>query len=215
MSAGDRAIVVLKYLREKHQWELEDFIVALVIESSTINHTPSPVTNAIRLSPIIHWEEVAKQMANVSNEKALAEMKQVEQLRSKLQAMGKPEVGLGTFHPSWDANQLAIPTSAVRVQRAAPNPTKLLASIMARQRNGDPDFSSEVSGASVMICSILARSYSPWKCNNFPVSIRLHLHSMGVKRRTFEALSGLGVTTSYWESNKQYANVADKGKVLI
>lgn len=115
MSTGDRAHDVLKYLCEKHQWELEEFIVALGTQSSTINHTSSPVTIVICLSTIIHREELAKQMANVSVEKELAEMNQVEQLRSKLKAMGKPEIKLGTFDPNRGANQLAIPTFAVRV----------------------------------------------------------------------------------------------------
>lgn len=68
-------------------------------------------------------------------------------------------------------------------------------------------------GGFVMICSIQARSFSPRMCNNSPVALGLHLHSMGVKLRTLEVLAGLGVTASYWEVNKQYSNVAERGKV--
>ena len=41
----------------------------------------------------------------------------------------------------------------------------------------------------------------------------LHLHSMGVKRRTLNVLAGLGVTSSYRAVNTKYSELADNGKV--
>jgi hypothetical protein len=106
-----------------------------------------------------------------------------------------------------------IPALAGRIQRAAPELCKLLADLMVQQHSSGPVTSTDSQGSLVMVCSILARAYAPRNCNNFPVMLGLHLHSMGVKRRSLEVLSGLGVSASYWEINKQSGNVAENGTV--
>jgi len=71
-----------------------------------------------------------------------------------------------------------------------------------------------LKGSTVMICSILAYGRTPRKCSNLPMLLGLHLHSMGVKRRTINVLAGLGVTSSYRAINIKQEKLADIGKVL-
>jgi len=72
---------------------------------------------------------------------------------------------------------------------------------------------AEYEGNMVMVCSILAHARAPRLSNNLPMLLGLHLHSMGVKRRTINVLAGLGITSSYWSVNARRGELADVGKV--
>ena len=65
-----------------------------------------------------------------------------------------------------------------------------------------------------MITSILAHARTPIISNNLQSLIGIHLHSMGVKRRSLMVLAGLGITTPYWAINENKKKVADIEKVL-
>ena len=66
----------------------------------------------------------------------------------------------------------------------------------------------------LMICSILAQARAPNTCTNLPMLLGLHLHSMGVKRRSLNLLAGLGITSTYWAINNKIKELAELGKVL-
>ena len=75
------------------------------------------------------------------------------------------------------------------------------------------DTVTKYQGSIVMICSILAHARAPVKSSNFPTLLGLHLHSMGVKRRTLNVLAGLGITPSYKTINSRRGQLAEIGKV--
>lgn len=220
MGAGDRVNHILKLLRDQHRWSLKDFILALVTQPSTIDNTHSPLALAKKLaSAIYHQEEVTNQLARVSSDMwDIPSGHQVARIRSELEKTAA--IGLGKFDPDFEAGQMDIYNLAGRIQNAAPELSSLLLRIMERKyklplkdQEEDEDVPVDPSGPLVMVCAIMARSYTPRKCNNLPVIIGLHLHSMGVKRRTLEVLNGLGVTASYWVVNQSYSRVAERGKV--
>jgi len=217
MKKGDRVYHVLKYLRDKHRWSLKDFILHLVTEESTIKGSHTCAMHTKNLSSAIYQQEaVTKQLSKVSADiwtTVATNSQQVSRIRSELGKVAKPEVGLGKFDPDHEVGTLDIPGFAGRIQKAAPELFKLLADLMVQQHSSGHITSTDSQGSLVMVCSILARAYAPRNCNNFPVLLGLYLHSMGVKRRTLEVLSGLGVSASYWEINKQSGNVAENGKV--
>lgn len=135
-------------------------------------------------------------------------------LRAELQAVSKPNIGLGKFESEKEVDELDIPALTERVQKAAPELWTLLASLMEPPRATSNRDAGTLKGSTVMICSILAYGRTPRKCNNLPMLLGLHLHSMGVKRRTINVLAGLGVTSSYRAINIKQEKLADIGKVL-
>jgi hypothetical protein len=134
-------------------------------------------------------------------------------IRAELHALSKPGVGLGEFNPKANIDTLDIPALAERIQKAAPELWQLLAGLMEQQHASHRDTLTEYQGSMVMVCSILAQARAPRKCNNLPMLLGLHLHSMGLKRRSLNVLAGLGVTSSYWAINTRRGELADIGKV--
>ena len=128
--------------------------------------------------------------------------------------MSKTDVGLRKFNPKTDIANLGIPALAQRVKKAAPELWQLLGTLMepldARSRR---DSFNDNQGNLVMIYSILAHARTPILSNNLPMLLGLHLHSMGVKRRTINLLTGLGITSSYKSVNARRGELADVGKV--
>jgi hypothetical protein len=57
--------------------------------------------------------------------------------------------------------------------------------------------SAGVNGDLFLICMMLAHAKAPRKHNSFHMLLGIHLHSMGVKRRTINLLAGFGITVSY------------------
>ena len=163
---------------------------------------------------IYKQKEVVEQLSHVSESiHTFGNTELITRLQAELHAVGKPEVGLGMFESEKDINELDIPALAERVEKAAPELWKLLANLMEPQRESRRDTLTEYKGSMVMICSILAHARAPIKCNNLPMLLGLHLHSMGVKRRTINVLAGLGITSGYQTINNKRAELADLGKV--
>jgi len=209
--------MVLYELNEKHRWSIKDFIHHLVTEEPIKTYGTKCLTRAKALSDAIYeQEEVMKQLSRVSNKiRDVGNKELVDRLRSELHAVGNPEIGLGMFESEKDISELDIPALAERVQKAAPELWGLLAGLMEPQRaTSNRDTLTTHKGSMVMICSILAHGRAPIKCNNLPMLLGIHLHSMGVKRRTINVLAGLGVISSYRAINSRYAELADIGKVL-
>jgi hypothetical protein len=210
--------MVLNELNEKHRWTIKDLIYYLVTAAPVKKYGMKCSSRAKALSDAIYKQEaVVKQLSRASKDiHNVGNAQLIDRLRAELHALSKPEVGLGMFEPEKDVNELDIPALAERVQKAAPELWGLLAGLMEPPRStGDCDTRlTALKGRVVMICSILAHGRTPRLCNNLPMLLGLHLHSMGVKRRTINVLAGLGVTSSYRAINNRQGTLADIGKVL-
>jgi hypothetical protein len=163
-------------------------------------------------------EEVVKQLSRASKDiQNVGSAQLIDCLRAELHAVSKPEVGLGMFESEEDVNELDIPALAERVQKAAPELWGFLASLMEPPcATSNCDTLTALRGSMVMICSILAHGRTPRQCNNLPMLLGLHLHSMGVKWRTINVLAGLGVTSSYRAINlNRQGELADIGKASL
>jgi hypothetical protein len=207
--------MVLQDLFEKHRWSIKDFIYHLVTEEPIKKYAASCSARAKALSNAIYQqEEVVERLASVSEDiRTVGNSGLNTRIRAELHAVSKPGVGLGEFNPKANIDTLDIPTLAERIQKAAPELWELLASLMEQQHASHRDTLTEYQGSMVMICSILAQARAPRKCNNLPMLLGLHLHSMGFKRRSLSVLAGLGVTSSYRAINIRRGELADIGKV--
>jgi hypothetical protein len=203
--------MVLNELNEKHRWSIKDLIYHLVTAEPTQKYGMKCSTRAKALSDAIYnREEVVEQLARASEDiRTVGNANLTARLRTELSEVGKPEVGLGEFESEKDIAGLSISTLGERVQKAAPELWGLLAGLMEQQHTSRRDTLTQYQGSMVMICSIMAHTCSPRKCNNLPMQLGLHLHSMGVKRRTISVLAGLGVTSSYRAINARHGELAD------
>jgi hypothetical protein len=216
LGTRERVDMVLSELFEKHRWSIKDFIRHLVTAEPVKKNGVRSLVRAKTLSDAIYQQkEVVEQLSRVSKDiRHLDNMELITRLRAELDAVGRPEIGLGMFESTKDISELDIPNLADRVQSAAPELWGLLAGLMEPQRASNRDTLTTHKGSMVMICSILAHARAPRKCNNLPMLLGLHLHSMGVKRRTISVLAGLGVISSYWTINAKYDELIENGKVL-
>ena len=207
--------MILEELDGKHRWSLKDLIYHLVSAKPIKKYGAKCSVRAKLLSDAIYrQEEVVKQLSHVSKDiQTVGNADLLSRLRAELHAVGKPEVGLGKFESEKNINELDIPALSERVQRAAPELWGLLADLMEPRHSSERDTLAKYKGSMVMICSILAHAYTPLNCNNLPTLLGLHLHSMGVKRRTINVLAGLGVTLNYATLNNRRVELADLGKV--
>jgi hypothetical protein len=207
--------MVLHDLAEKHRWSIKTFIHHLVTAEPAEPYNIGCSARAKALSDAIYQQpEVVEQLSRVSEDiRIMGSMALATRLRTELSAVSKPGVGLGEFESKADIDSLNIPTLAERIQNEAPELWELLASLMEQQHASRRDTLTEYQGSMVMICSILAQARAPRKCTNLPMLLGIHLHSMGVKRRSLNVLAQLGVTSSYWAINKQRGELAELGKV--
>jgi hypothetical protein len=164
---------------------------------------------------IYQQEEVVEQLARASPDiRTMGNLALVDRIRAELRSMSKPDVGLGEFDPKADIAKLDIPALAERIQKAAPELWQLLGAFMEPQDSrSQRDTFAEYQGSIVMICSILAHARAPKTSNNLHMLLGLHLHSMGVKRRTISVLAGLGITSPYRTVNTRRGELANLGKV--
>jgi hypothetical protein len=208
--------MVLHELNEKHRWSIKDLVYHMVTAKPIKKNGVSCLVRAKALSDGLYQrEEVVEQLSRASQDiRTVGNSALVDRIRAELRSVSKPDVGLGEFDPETDIAKLDIPALAERIQNAAPELWQLLGALMepqsARSRR---DTFVEYQGSMVMICSVLAHARAPILSNNLPMLLGLHLHSMGVKRRTINVLAGLGITSSYWSVNARRGELADIGKV--
>ena len=207
--------MVLYELNEKHRWSIKDLVYHLVTAEPTKKYGMTCSARAKTLSDAIYQrEEVVERLARVSKDiRTVGDTALAARIRTELRAVGRPGVGLGTFDPEAEIATLDLSALAKRVQNAAPELWKLLVALMEPQQPSSRDTATEYQGSMVMICSMLAHARAPNTCTNLPMLLGLHLHSMGVKRRSLNLLAGLGVTSTYWAVNKQRGELAELGKV--
>lgn len=207
--------MVLSELHERHRWSIKDMVYHMVTAEPIKKYGMSCSARAKALSDAIYKEEqVVEELSRASKDiRTTGDTELIARLRAELRAMSKPDVGLGEFESEKDIHELDIPALAARVQKAAPELWGLLAGLMEQQHTSRRDTLTEYQGSMVMICSILAHARAPRKCNNLPILLGLHLHSMGVKRRTLSVLAGLGLTSNYSTIINKRSELAERGEV--
>jgi hypothetical protein len=196
LSDRQRVDMVLQQMHEQHRWGLKSFLYYLVTAQPEEKHAWSTEYRARKLFEAIYeQEEVMTELHKVpENVESLRHSKLVKLIRKELAQFDKPEVGLGQFITDETVDQLHMPEMASCVRSTAPNLWALLVCIMTQQRPSARDTSQEYQGSIFMICMMLASAFAPGTCNKFLLLLGLHLHSIGVKRRTINLLHGLGVT---------------------
>ena len=215
LTKRERVDMVLQELQEKHRWSIKDFVYHLVTEEPTQKYGATCSARAKALSDAIYQRtEVVERLARVSEDiRTAGNTALAARIRTELSAVGKPGVGLGVFDAEADIATLDLVALPKRVQNAAPELWQLLVVLMEQQHASGRDTSSRYQGSMLMICSILAHAHAPYSCTNFPMLLGLHLHSMGVKRRSLELLAGLGIVSSYWAINDKRGKLAELGRV--
>ncbi len=196
--------MVLHELNEKHRWSIKDLIYHMVTAKPTKKYGMSCLARAKALSDGIYQQkDVVEQLARASRDiRTMGDSALVDRIHAELRSVSKPDVGLGEFNPETD------------IAKSAPELWQLLgASMEPQDSRSHRDTFAEHQGSIVMICSILAHARAPRTSNNLPMLLGLHLHSMGVKRRTISVLAGLGITSSYRTVNIRRGELADIGKV--
>jgi hypothetical protein len=210
--------MILKQMHEQHRWTLKSFIYHLVTAQPEEKNAWSAVSRTRKLSEAIYGQkEVVTELHEIPESADADESVRTSQLvahiRSELSQFGNPAVGLGQFNAEESVDQLDIPGLASRVQVAAPRLWALLVSIMTPQQPSARNTSQDYQGRIFMICIILASAFAPRTCNKFPVLLGLHLHSMGVKRRTINLLYGLGLVSNYMTIMRRRDELVKLGKV--
>jgi hypothetical protein len=208
--------MILQQIHEQHRWGLKSFIYHLVTAQPVEKHAWSAEYRARKLFEAVHeQEEVVAELHKIpENVESMRLSQLVTHVRSELSQFDKPEVGLGQFMAEESVDQLDIPRMASRVQAAAPQLWALLVSIMTQQHPSARNTSQEYQGSIFMICSILASTFAPRTYDKFPVLLGLHLHSMGVKRRTINLLYGLGIVSNYMTIMRRRDELVKLGKVV-
>jgi|GraSoiStandDraft_23_1057293.scaffolds.fasta_scaffold46704_2 hypothetical protein len=207
--------MVLQELNDKHRWTIKDFVYHMVTEEPTKKYGMTCSARAKALSDAIYRRrEVVERLARVSEDiRTTGNTALTARIRTELSAVGKPGVGLGRFDAEADIATLDLSGLPKRVRNAAPELWQLLVALMEQQRASSRDTSTRYQGSLLMICSILAHARAPNTCTNLPMLLGLHLHSMGVKRRSLNILAGLGITSSYWTINNKRGELAELGRV--
>jgi hypothetical protein len=219
LSERQRVDMVLKQMHEQHRWTLKSFIYHLVTAQPEEKNAWSAAYRTRKLSEAIYEQnEVVTELRKISESAGTAESVRTSQLvahiRAELSQFGNPAVGLGQFDAEESVDQLDIPGMASRVRVAAPRLWALLVSIMTPQQPSARDTSQDYQGSIFMICVIVASAFAPRTSNKFPVLLGLHLHSMGVKRRTLNLLYGLGIISNYMTIMRRRDELVKLGKVV-
>ncbi|RJE22628.1 hypothetical protein PHISCL_05051 [Aspergillus sclerotialis] len=169
MNDYDRLEMVLKYMRDKHRWSINDLLRHMVTAKPGKPYDQTIKTRVKLLSGAIAQEQVAEQLVRYSDElHEIGVSGLVERLRSEINRLGSSVTGLGNFDP--EASSRKIP-----VRGTGSRPVKAI----------------------TIISASIAYAYAPNTYDNFPVLLGVHLHAMGVKRRTLNVLAGLGLIPSY------------------
>jgi hypothetical protein len=210
----ERVEMILRDLRDKHQWSLQDFIQSMVTTEPTNVDQQTADTWVGRLSEAIQQPEVTERLSVSQALRDVGNSDLISRLRTELQQLSTLEGGLGQFNDDTPISGIEMPTIAERVQKTAPELCRFLTSLMTPEAAHGPN-SKDYSGPVTMICSTLAFMSSPLKANNLPTLLGVYLYSMRVKRRTMNVLAGLGIVPNYRTVLGRCDKQAEIGKVRL
>jgi hypothetical protein len=117
---------------------------------------------------------------------------------------------LGPFNIQSTPKDLDIPGIGSRVEKAAPVLWEFLRMFTLSPHSSDQERQGHNSlrGSLVLVSANLAHLYTPRRCNGLQSLLGIHLHSMGVKRRTLDLLAGLGIIPRYATIMKHVTDLA-------
>jgi hypothetical protein len=214
MNDYDRLDTVLKFMWNKHRWTTSQFLRHMVTAKPQRAYGQTIKTRVKKLSDAIAQEEVVEQLMHHSDGlREIGVSGLVGRLRAEIDQLGSSDIGLGNFDPETSAHGLDIPHMYGRIQEAAPELCRLLLALLEPKHASQRNWNKASQGPLTIITASIAYAYAPKTYDNFPVLLGVHLHSMGVKRRTLSVLAGLGLIPSYQTIMRKRAELAEIGKV--
>ena len=211
----DRLDMVLKYMWNNHRWTIKDFLRHMVTAEPEREYGRTIKSRAKKLSSAITQEQVVKQLIRYSDglhEVAVSGL--VNRLRVEMDQLASSDCGLGDFDPEVSVDKLDIPHIYRRIQQAALELCKLLLALLEPKHRTQRDWTKDSQGLITMISASIVFAYAPKKYDRFPILLGVHLHSMGVKRRTLSLLAGLGLIPSYHTIMRKRDELSTIGKVV-
>jgi hypothetical protein len=192
LSGRERVDLVLARLAAEHRWTIKDLIYHMVTEEPQKKYGASTKKRARDISMAIFDEpEVIDVLSRASDHlRDHQSLKMAKVFQKELHTL-RLETGLGEFNAEIDPQDLNISGLADRAKELAPGLWRFMQDVIE-----PPSAGNHVNGDLFMICMIFAPK-APSKHNSFHMLLGIHLHSMGVKRRTINLLAGLGITVSY------------------
>jgi hypothetical protein len=205
LDSRERVDMVLVDLHKKHRWTIKDLLFHMVTAEPTKKWAKSTLVRSVTLSDAIYKQpEVTAKLSRVSSDiHTFGNSALATRIRAELSSLSKPEAGLGSFDPEMDIAELDIFSLIERVRETAPELWQLLCTIMKPQDPRSPrDPAVANRGEALMVSSILAHAH-------LQSLIGIHLHSVGLQRRSLSVLAGSGITTSYWAINENKRKAAN------
>lgn len=216
MKARERVDKILLDLHQEHRWTIKDLLYYMVTEDSSEKWAPTPEKRAKDISTaIFERPEVLNALSRASNQNpGLQISSTICGLQKELQHLSL-QLELGKFDANVDPKDMDMSGLVSRVNDCAPLLWRLLQALTENPEYVNRGRSSvrNPDGALLMICAILAHQYAPRRCNSFQMILGLHLHSMGVKRRTINLLSGFGLALTYNTIINHMNDIAKIGEV--
>lgn len=216
LSNYERLDMVLKYMWNKHRWTINHFLHHMVTADPEKEYDRTIKTRVKKLSGAITQEQVVKQLMRYSDGlREIGASGLMERLRVEMDRLGSSDFGLGDFDPEMSVDKLDIPHIYSRIQETAPELCRLLLALLEPKHHSQRDWIKDSQGPITIITASIAYAYAPKKCDRFPLLLGVHLHSMGVKRRTLSVLAGLGLIPSYHTIMRKRSELAAIGKVPL
>jgi hypothetical protein len=215
MSDYDRYEAIRRDMWEKHRWSISTFLRQMVTAEPKKPYGWSIKTRVKKLSEAIAQKEVIEPLVRYSSDALISETI-ISCLANRIRVeIGSSDIGLRSFNPETPVHELDITRIYKRIQEAAPVLCKLLFALIEPKYPSQRDRDKASQGPITIITASIAYASAPKTFDNFPVLLGVHLHSIGVKRRTLSLLAGLGLIPSYQTIMRRRAKLAEIGKVFL
>lgn len=216
ISNYDRFEAIRRDMWEKHRWSIGTFLHQMVTAEPRKLYDWSIKTRVKKLSEAIAQKEVIeplmKYLWDELSENVISTL--AKRIRVEIDRLGSTDIGLGSFNPETTVHELDIPHIHDRIQKAAPALCNLFFALLEPKYPSKRDLVKANQGLVTIIAASIAHAYAPNTYDTFQMLLGVHLHSMGVKRRSLSLLAGLGLIPSYRNIMRKRATLADIGKVI-
>lgn len=216
MSNYDRFEAIRRDMWEKHRWSIGTFLYQMVTAEPRKLYDWSIKTRVKKLAEAIAQKEVLEILMKHSwdelSDNVISTM--AKRIRVEIDRLGSTDIGLGSFNPKTTIHELDIPHIHDRIQKAAPVLCKLLFALLEPKHPSKRDLVKANQGLVTIIAASITHAYAPNTYDTFQMLLGVHLHSMGVKRRSLSLLTGLGLIPSYRNIMRKRAALAEIGKVI-
>ncbi|KAJ5545040.1 hypothetical protein N7535_006572 [Penicillium sp. DV-2018c] len=179
---------------DQHRWSLKTFIDHLVTAQPEENYAwTTKYRTRVLFEAVTEQEEVVLELQKIpENDETIRQTKLLETICKEMAKFEKPELGLEQVVINEPLDKQHVSGLASRVQSIAPTLWNFLVRIMGPQHPSPRDTSEQYGCKIFMICMMMAAVFSPRNCKKFLITLGIHLHSRGVKRRTLDLLYDLG-----------------------